>query len=146
MALYCETRTLPPDRDGHLPMVPLSNLPPGSVEIIGTVDTIGRRWTMEEARFRLRELGLTFYAPALGDIPAHRNGIAALLVLAEGIDIATDAQFQSIISMDLPVVILQEGTVLHHAIPVAARRIYTDDFASALYLAAWASTPERDRF
>lgn len=142
VASYCETRILPPGSPGRSPAVPLSNLPPGPIEITGAIDTIGQRWTMEEARFRLRELGLTVHAPILGDTTTFREATAALLVLGDGIDPAPDAQFQSAIRRGLPVVILQEGAVHYDVSPASARCTYTDDFASALYLVAWAATPE----
>lgn len=143
VASYCETRTLPLIGGERSDMVPLSDSPPGPVEIIGAIDTIGRRWTMEEARFRLRELGLTVYAPILGDAPIEPGNIAALLVLAEGMDLPSDAKLQSAIQTGLPVVILQEGSVasLGQKPPIdGACSTCTSDFASALYLVAWASS------
>ncbi|MFM2278934.1 MAG: hypothetical protein RLZZ444_1165 [Pseudomonadota bacterium] len=144
VATYCETRTLPPTGNAQPPMVALSDLPPGVIEIVGAVDTIGRRWTMEEARFRLRELGLNVRAPALGDVPGDRTLVAALLVIAEGMDMSVDAR-TLVASPDLPVVVLHEGggrlaTTLGAA---CANVTITDDFVSSLYLIAWAATPQR---
>jgi hypothetical protein len=144
VAAYCETRTLPPPSDRKPSMVALSDLAPGVIEIAGAIDTIGRRWTMEEARFRLRELGLSVHAPPLGDVWTHGTATAALLILAEGIDTSIAGRMQLTIRPDLPVVVLQEcGIPLRASLEDAgATHTYTDDFASALYLVAWAATPQ----
>jgi len=144
VATYCETRMLPPM--GPQPsMVALSDLPPGPIEIVGAVDTIGRRWTMEEARFRLRELGLSVRAPALGDAPDESRAVAAVLVIAEGMDMLVDARMRPVMPPDLPVVVLYEGGDRLAATVGAAyaNLTITDDFASSLYLVAWAATPQR---
>lgn len=144
VAAYCETRTLPVASDRHSSMVALSDLPPGPIEIVGAIDTIGRRWTMEEARFRLRELGLSVHAPALGDVWAYGAATGALLVLAEGLDMSAGRRMLSAIRPDQPVVVLNEGGRLAASLENAsAIHTYTDDFASALYLVAWAATPQR---
>ena len=144
VASYCETRTLPLESAAH-PMVALSDLAPGPIEIVGAIDTIGRRWTMEEARFRLRELGLSVHAPALGDVSGGGTPAAALLLLAEGIDMSAERNMHSVIRSNLPVVVLYENGVSLAASSRAAdaKVTITDDFASSLYLVAWAATPQR---
>ena len=144
VAAYCETRTLPLASHSRPSMVALSDLPPGPIEIVGAVDTIGRRWTMEEARFRLRELGMSVHAPALGDVLACGTATAALLVLAEGMDMSVDGRMLSAFDRDLPIVVLIEGDVrlAPRLEDASAIHTITDDFASALYLVAWAATPQ----
>ncbi len=144
VAAYCETRTLPLPADDHAPLIPLSSHTPGPIEIAGAVDTIGRRWTMEEARFRLRELGLTAWAPSLGDEMPKNAASGALLVLGEGTDRSTDERMRSAIRTDLPVVVLDEGSDLpgDPRSGAPARFTRTDDFASSLYLVAWAATAD----
>lgn len=144
VAAYCETRTLPLPADDHATLIPLSRHTPGPIEIAGAVDTIGRRWTMEEARFRLRELGLTAWAPSLGDEMPKNASSGALFVLGEGTDWSTDERMRTAIRTDLPVVVLDEGSDLpgDPCSGTRARFTRTDDFASALYLVAWAATAD----
>lgn len=144
VAAYCETRTLPLPADDPAPLIPLSRHTPGPIEIAGAVDTIGRRWTMEEARFRLRELGLTAWAPSLGDPMPMNSSSGALLVLEEGMDGSADDRMWTAIRTGLPVVVLDEAASSPSGLPSGSgdRPTRTNDFASSLYLAAWAATPD----
>lgn len=106
----------------------------GAVRVIGARDTLGSHYVFEEAKHRLRELGIDVQDNAFdgdGERPA------AILVLAEGLE---SERIQSITSAEsgTPIVLFdQRLTIGKLDIPIKVEPIR--DFTTALYHAAWAT-------
>lgn len=139
VAAYCSSSQLPVATDKFSDLVPVKFLAPGKVILEGTVDTIGQRYTMEEARFVLRELGVEVTCQALDGVSSESG--SAMLVLADGLD---DQVTESVIrakARGMPIVVLRERSTQHGAHFLNEAGVTgTDDFASALYFAAWAAS------
>lgn len=137
VAAYCSTGLLPLANEEihHLESIKFTES--SSVQIEGVVDTIGQRYTMEEARFILRELGVQVFCPVLGDF---LNSVTkAVLVLADGLD---DEAVKQICAkaIGIPIVVLRESKVhATNTLTDGDNITVTDDFSSALYFVAWAA-------
>ncbi|WP_114810379.1 PfkB family carbohydrate kinase [Paraburkholderia kururiensis] len=138
VAAYCGAVQLPLADNAHRNLVPVKSAAPGTVLIEGAADTIGQRYTMEEARFVLRELGVDVTSPALDG--TVKTNAAAVLVLADGLGDETITQVQRAKAAGTPIVVLREGGVRATGVPIGGAGVtVTNDFASALYFAAWAA-------
>jgi hypothetical protein len=108
----------------------------GPVAIWGASDTLGRRYALEEAVFRLGELGI--------DAFPHRSTFidqrfAALLILAEGLPNELASAIGDIEASGIPIVFLDE--IGSAEIPsTGSVSDTTDDFTTALYRVAWAAS------
>lgn len=137
VAGYCSTGRLPFTDDEPRALVPIRFMTPGSVLVEGSVDTLGQRYTMEEARFILHELGVEVFCPALDGL--LNPSAKAVLLLADGLD---DDAVKGIRAKaaGMPMVVLREGRFkAADAITNETNVSIVDDFASALYFAAWAA-------
>lgn len=138
VACYCSTRRLPLTADEPGDLVPIRFTALGSVLLEGAVDTLGQRYEMEEARFVLRDLGVKVFCPALdGTLYQTAN---AVLLLADGLD---DEAAKGVIAKatGIPIVVLKEGRVqASDALTKGTNVSIVDDFASAIYIAAWAAS------
>ena len=138
VAAYCSSVKLPLEIDGLANFAPIQCKSSGSVLIEGEVDTIGRRYTMEEAQFVLKDLGIDVFCPALGcQITLAAN---AVLILADGLDnLAAERILNKIVGK--PIVVLRESRIQSSDIFSSRSDIVVvDDFSSALYFIAWAAT------
>jgi len=139
VSTYCSSGQLPLEMSGQTDS--FSSIPAhvsGSIQVEGAARTLGQRFTLEEAQFLLRELGLDV-VDASGSEDSLRKS-AALLVLGDGL---TDDECYTIIETkgaEFPIVVLREtgpgvgvGSRTGDAIRV------TDDFTTAIYFAAWAA-------
>lgn len=140
VASYCQSRILPPGDGSDLKAVQSVKGSPAIIEIIGFPATIGQRWTIEEARFRLGELGVKAFASSLGSGPGHSEEPTARLVLLD----CMEKDFSPKYMLDgvdrLPTVILGRPDRLDEMKLGDHPQIqHTCDFASALYCAAWAA-------
>lgn len=142
VASYCSTGRLPLTDDELRHRVPIKFKAPGLVLLEGAVDTLGQRYTMEEARFVLRELGVEVFCPALD---ATLSPTAkAVIVLTEGLG-GNAAKHIRTKAAGLPVVVLQEGGVQELDVFADGNDVtIIDDFTSALYFAAWAASESTD--
>ena len=137
VSAYCETMSLPVKPDLLNSREPLTGKAPSRVVLHGSPSTIGRRYTLEEARFRLKELGIKVFAPQLDDSPAHRIvENASLLIVADGLkssDICRLCATQAYST----IIILDEDRRLDINSFADFGATIISDFASALYHAAW---------
>jgi hypothetical protein len=137
VAAYCNSGRLPVPAETENPL-PLEYRRQGVVQLEGPINTIGRRYTMEEARFVLQDLGVTVSCPALGD-----EGIvkpSSILVILDNFDVQTLRRIQDDEADGIPIVALVQ-TVPEEAgkLSTAPGVRPTNDFASAMYFAAWAA-------
>lgn len=138
VAAYCSTSRLPLSDDTCLNQDPIKFVAPGMVLLEGTVETLGQRYTMEEARFVLHELGVEVSCPVLNDVIDATP--TAILVIADGLDEEALINVLRAKAAGAPVVVLREGGAKAVAVKIEGGEIsVTDDFSSAIYFAAWAA-------
>lgn len=140
VAQYCSTGTLPIEPDGLDQFVAINCGTSGTVLLLGEIGSLGQRYTMEEARFVLRELGVKVSCPAIDY--GLSDTASAVLILADGADAKTIDCVESDLLPDLPIVVLQEKNV--HCdellkVPFLAKASIVDDFTTAIYNVAWAA-------
>lgn len=143
VADYCSVGHLPLANDKLHQYAPINFKALGSVLLEGDVDTIGNRYTMEEARFILRELGVEVFCPALdgASIPHAK----AVLVLADGLECLAVKHICAK-NAGMPIVILRERREQAGELLLEGNNVtVTDDFVSSLYFAAWAAAESADR-
>lgn len=142
VAAYCAKGILPLTADALRPREPVTLGETPVVLLDGAIDTIGRRFVMEEARSSLLELGARVVCPALDEAPAiNPASIMSALVIGEGLEGGLRPRLQELESTEIPVVLLDElratGT------PEKYRLRVIDDFTSAIYFALWAAFAPR---
>lgn len=116
---------------------PVPTGPGRTILLLGASETLGQRYVLEEARFRLRELGAEVVAPAL-DLAPPACAAKAVLVVADGAGQAEWACADALAEGGARrIVFAQPGD----GVPPRAERgaIVTNDFATAVYRAIWAS-------
>lgn len=140
VSAYCETMSLPVETQLLHDREPLTGRAPSRVVLHGSTCTIGRRYTLEEARFRLKELGMEVLSPQLEDAPANTIvDDAAVLIVADGLSqadvcrLCTSQQSGNIIILD------EEGRFDIAAFSGFGAKLFSD-FASALYHVSWPRT------
>lgn len=138
VATYCINAELPIARAHDQSGKAVNGIEDGPILLLGSIDTIGRRYTIEEARFSLRELGQKVICPALGDTLDRRQP-KAMLVLADGIDSHSLNLARDYFDKGLPSIVLDEATP-PKSDDIHTVGIKTNDFTTALYWAAWATT------
>lgn len=144
VAVYCATRQLPLPADAINGLQAIDTSSPGPILLEGTVDTLGRRYVMEEARFRLGELGATIVCPSLDGSAEGDHAVppGAILVIAEGMTTEMSSRTRSAHAAGAPLVVLAEQDADKSFDDLAgAKCTKTDDFVSALYFAVWAAIP-----
>lgn len=137
VAAYCSTGELPLKDNKLYHLKPIKYVDSGSVLLLGAVNTIGQRYTMEEARFVLEELGIKVSCPSLdGD---RNSKTKAALIIAEGLSKKAVSQINLEIT-GMPIVVLQQKKVkaLDELIKERHAKVI-DDFTSAIYFSAWAA-------
>ncbi len=143
VAAYCSAGVLPLAEQALQGQVPIKFLASGTVMLEGSVNTIGQRYTMEEARYVLRELGTGVHSHALDRTSSSEA--TAVLVLADGLGNEAAERVERARAAGTPIVVLREGGTREMGTETDGAGVtVTDDFASALYFAAWAAA-ERER-
>lgn len=136
VAVYCSTIQLPVEDDRLSQLTPINFVTHGSVLLRGGVDTIGRRYAMEEARFVLRELGVTVSCPTLGDNVSEEESV--VLIIEDGLDEEISEFIIQAENAGKQVIVLNETRAKIDHMNLGATEV-VDDFSSALYFAAWAA-------
>jgi hypothetical protein len=137
VAAYCSVGQLPVKDEALMPLNPVHFLSAGTVAIEGATDTIGQRYTSEEAQFVLRELGTEVFVLGSENVA---SSVSAVLVLAEGLTDGNAERIERYKSAGTPIVVLQEtGIRMRQRLAEGPNVVVTDDFTSAMYFAAWAA-------
>jgi hypothetical protein len=142
VAAYCESGILPLTADARSPREPVKQEEMPVVLLDGAVDSIGRRFVMEEARSSLLELGARVICPALdGASMIGTASIMSALVIGDGLLGDLWPRLRGLESTGIPVVLFDE---LRAAGPQTqgGRRVI-DDFTSAIYFTLWAAFATR---
>ena len=136
VAVYCSIIQLPVGDDSLTPLTPINFETYGSVLLLGGVDAIGQRYAMEEARFVLRELGMTVSCPMLGDKVSGEE--SAVLIIADGLDAEISQFIIQAENTGAQVIILNETRQEIDHINRDVTQV-VEDFSSAIYFSAWAA-------
>lgn len=110
---------------------------PGTVLLLGAINTLGQRYSIEEARFILVDLGLVVICPALEKVELSKIQVSTVLLLADGIDAEMLSFAQRLINEGIRCVALAEMPQAHSQLAYLTNCDKTDDFSTALYLAGW---------
>lgn len=141
VAAYCDgAGKLPIVIDDYLNYLPVKFSSVGSVLLLGSTSTLGKRYTIEEAKFSLTEFGFKVFNPTLDQQCFSKP--SAILIIADGFDSQdTKTYIESAKVNETPIVVFLEGSTqvtdfLFRECPTTI----TDDFASAIYFVAWAAS------
>jgi len=141
VAAYCDSPRLPLGAKAAEGLSPIEGFVPTCIWLEGSTTTIGRRYTLEELRFRLTQLGATVVCPALdtGACP-DVEASAVMLVVDDGMTNDIRDRARHAITRGVEVVLLNEHRsecgVTACDLPGCTS---VDDFSSALYLSIWAA-------
>jgi hypothetical protein len=139
VAAYCDNKgQLPLDVNAIDNRVAWGFKSKGVVQLDGAVQTIGQRYTMEEARFALTELGVEVTCAVLGHY-SEKNPTAALIV-ADVIDTVTLDLIEIALKKVRCLVVLCQDSSLIKSIKEIERIKIVNDFSTALYFVAWFSS------
>ncbi|MEP9400157.1 PfkB family carbohydrate kinase [Mesorhizobium sp. KR2-14] len=137
VSAYCETMNLPVETELLTSREPLTGRAPSRIVLHGSTGTIGRRYTLEEARFQLKGLGMEVLSPQLDDSPAPTIvEDASLLIVADGLskkDIREICDIQTYVN----IIILDEDDRFDTADFSGFDAKLVNEFASALYQSGW---------
>lgn len=136
VSAYCETMTLPVQTDLLSSREPITGQAPNRIVLHGSTSTIGRRYTLEEARFRLKELGVEVLSPQLDEVPDSFLENAPSLLVADGLS-TTEIRRLCATRSHQNIVILDEEQRSDIAALSDLGVTIVPDFASSLYRAAW---------
>ncbi|MGO7135778.1 PfkB family carbohydrate kinase [Rhizobium leguminosarum] len=128
VASYCEDPVSPIDAAELKRREPVQGSPPLAVEIYSAADTLGRRYTLQEALHCVRKLGVdaSIAAATLPGAGSRNNTVG--LVIADGF---SDECLSALNASLGRIVILDEE---HRPLPAdIGRGCVSDDFASAVY-------------
>ena len=146
VAHYCGSSNLPlPAAEGLLESSPVGSLAFRPICIAGSPATLGGRWVLEEARWRLQQLGLQVVAPGLDGGECSQTvsvgGFGCLLVLTDHLDNAAAQLIASAGAVALPIIAFGQfrDALAPTVVPLAN---VTDDFTTALYWASWAAAQQ----
>ena len=141
VAAYCSSGILPLTGNAQTPREPVTLGQPPLVLLDGAVDTIGRRFAMEEARSSLLELGAHVVCPALDTPTVSPESITAALVIGDGLAGGLLPRLRELERTGLPVVLLDELRTA--GAQAMGGRCVTEDFTSAIYFALWAAVASK---
>lgn len=135
VSVYCDTREFNFDESTLRLRYPVSSGAGGRVRLEGGTSSLGQRYTMEETRFALRELGIEVVCPQL-EPAATELDADATLVINDGLTTEALARIDKDKISAVPVIVLNEGSTAEMVLAFATS--VTEDFTTAIYLTAWA--------
>jgi hypothetical protein len=142
VAHYCDSAHLPlPAANDLLQSSPVGSLAFRPICIAGSPATLGGRWVLEEARWRLQQLGLQAVAPSLdggGSQTVRVDGFGCLLVLTDHLDDTAAQLIASAGAVALPIIAFGQFRDALSPSLVSPSNV-TADFTTALYWASWAA-------
>ncbi|WP_074120488.1 hypothetical protein [Bradyrhizobium sp. AS23.2] len=145
VATYSETRNLPlPPPEGLGDLTPVDSQSFRPVCVVGSPRALGARWLLEEARWRLQQLGLEAAAPSLDGAEPQQVDIAkygSVLALMDHLDDVANQLLDRARRAGVRIVWfrqLEASTVSDAYIDESC----TEDFTTALYWAGWAAAQQ----
>ncbi len=136
VSVYCDSRTY--EFYDHLMMrlQPVTSRSGLVIQLEGSAESLGQRYTLEEARHALHELGINVYCPML-ELGSGIESAGALLVIDDGLEGDALSRITHAKANAIPVVTLHER--VSTKLLIKDSTWVTDDFTTAMYLAAWAT-------
>lgn len=133
VAHYAQSKLLPGRLPSGVDFRPVAPNRSAKVIVLGSTRALQDRWLLEEARWCIRELGLTAVCPDLGDeLLLSEQSATAALVLARDTEILRGSSFASIREFSVPAVLFFERPL---DVDCLAEQIH--DFATAIYRVCW---------
>jgi hypothetical protein len=136
VSMYCDSRTYEFDEQLMTQLQPVTSGAGVAIHLEGSAESLGQRFALEEARQALRELGMNVYCPEL-EFRSSRESANALLVIDDGLGRDAMSRIAHAKASAIPVVTLHERVSTRLSIQDSTW--LTDDFRTAIYLAAWAT-------
>lgn len=139
VADYCEN---PHSQIGAFPGPTRRAVPSGAtgpILLAGAAETIGQRYTLEELRFRLRELNAQVFCPVLDGNDLGHARAAALLIVYDGMRDDDLAQALRPLATGTPGILFAQTNQAPLAGLGRAGHV-VDDFSTAVYHSIWAAT------
>lgn len=136
VSLYCETRTFEFAPLSLSQRHPVAARAGARICIESGTESVGQRYALEEARFALRELGMEVMCPETEE-DAYTWNADAMLVIDDSLSPRALARVRKAQAQGRPIVVLRERS--HATVSLTSDNEVTNDFASAIYLAAWAA-------
>ncbi|WP_152535485.1 carbohydrate kinase family protein [Bradyrhizobium sp. Ai1a-2] len=133
VASYAQTKELPDAVSVLTDLSPVAPNRSAKVIIVGSIEALQDRWLLEEARWCIRELGLTAICPDLGEEPeSHDLAATAALFLARDNE-SFERRAEALVSNhSLPAVVFSD-----RALSVGSAAEQIDDFVTAIYRVCW---------
>ena len=147
VAAYCSNGNLPLPAGMPMPDAAIVWTRTPVVRLEGKVDSLARRFVMEEARSSLVDLGAIVVCPSLdAESPASRPRSTAALVIVDAASGPLWPLAQQLLDDGMSVVVLDELGLSVMPAPWVqqSRLMVTGDFASAMYFALWAAATSAD--
>lgn len=152
-ARYCETRLPSVHLDERArELIPVTENNPGMVYLAGPFFTISDLWLVEETYWALRTLGVNVFSPyhevGLGEpsevVQPDLEGLrscTAVLAIIDGCDPGTNFEIGYAVQLGIPVVVLSQNSRKSDETMIlgSPNCFITDDYATAVYHAAWES-------
>lgn len=136
VSIYCDSRTYEFDEQLMMQLQPVSSGTGVAIRLEGSAESLGQRFALEEARHALRELGMNVHCPEL-EFRSSIESANALLVIDDGLGFDALSRIAHAKESAIPIVTLHERVNARLSIPESTW--VTDDFTTAIYLAAWAT-------
>ncbi|CUX05362.1 putative nucleoside 2-deoxyribosyltransferase protein [Agrobacterium fabacearum S56] len=143
VARYCDNPLMPlaplasgphDDRDERQPVCE-----PRTVLLLGEIQTLGQRYSIEEARYILADRELTVVCPALENVDLSNGQFSTVLLLADGIGPEMLSVAERLVDKGVRCVALAEMPYSLSQLRFLNKCETTDDFSTALYLAGWSN-------
>ena len=135
---YCASRELPIPIESALPQFPpIDRKDRTEICIVGAKDTLANHWLLAEACWCLKQFGcrVRILNTELTDIRFLPKGTNSTLVLADTFEDHGSISIETMAEFNMPSVILGERR--NPTVASGSRMAVTDDFATAIYWAAW---------
>lgn len=136
VSIYCDTKSFDFTERMVSQRQPVRSADKVLIHLEGSAQSLGQRFTLEEARFALGQLGVEVFCPTLeGDFSV--KSADAVLVIDDGLSDNALFRIASANASATPVVTLHERALTPLSVPKSCW--VTDDFTTAMYLTAWAA-------
>lgn len=136
VSLYCETRTFLFDQAALAARQPVYATRGATACVETGIEAIGQRYTLEEARFALSELGVDTTCPniePMGPTATHD----AILVIDDALPKESADRIANSVASGANMIVLKERLETNPSWPMGT--LITPDFTTALYFTAWAA-------
>ncbi|MGE8049737.1 PfkB family carbohydrate kinase [Pseudomonas monteilii] len=136
VSLYCETRTFMFDQAALASRQPVFATRGATAWLEAGIEAVGQRYTLEEARFGLNELGVNAICPNIETVFPTGN-CDTMLVIDDALPSESRTRAVDHVARGANLIVLRERPVAGPQWPTGT--LTTSDFTTALYFTAWAA-------